>query len=456
MYETAITLKNLIDNGEIIDRPNLIGFYYNMIRNEREAFGLDGQLDFSEQYLPELIKWGEKFPNCSLIWAAIGNCYHIDTKHYEKALIAYKNVLKGDHPYNFLIVDRVHKAAKKSKADFFTLDFPLQGTGDEMYELLTSFNQYADKTKKKKYKKKYLQQAIQFGAEGYRQYEDYLIKGSGERRNNQTHRFAMLCNNYANALGEDASLIYEEDSAEYLKQYSTAGETHLVGYKMSPFIENIRNASYKFFKAKDYKKSVECSEQVLRDFKQALSIEDTQFFYLRLVKSHVRLKNHSEAKRYYHQAKALYENVSLDEEEATHNFIFIAKIFYEYIFENKIDDESLIPDMQWFVEQAEFERQEAKEVGLVAYYLGQSHLNANQSDQAIIAFQHSVDLLQDIDDWEFYEEKCELAEDALEDLGVKIIKKKKHNKSALRRTLDAILFPFKLCLKKITIKMNKV
>jgi len=437
IFTDANTLKELISNNEITDKPNLIGIYYNLVRNLTDEFGISGKLDFYEQYLPELEKWGEKFPKCSIIWTAIGNCYFLDLKNYDKALEAYKKMLAGDNPYKVSIIKRVYKVAKKTNENFWEFEFPIEGNGAEMYELLTLFNEFFNKAKKKKQKKKYLKLALQFGKNGYNQYHNYLINGNGEKHNNQPHRFAMLCNNYAIVLGDYADSISDEKEIE--KTYNLAGDIHIEGYQMSPFIENIGNASSDYLSAKNYKKSIESTETVFKHFKDELNVEDTQMYFLRMVKCYVGLDDIINAEKYYYKAKELYIKVGQGAKEATYSFIFSSQIFYDYTVTEKKDYKTYISEIEWFLEQEKIQKQEPKEIGLVAYFLGVCYMNNSNKEKAAIAFQKTVDYLQDIEDWEFYETKCMEAEKALNNLGVKVIKKK-NDKSISKRIINIIIY----------------
>ncbi|WP_324028191.1 hypothetical protein QSV08_09750 [Maribacter sp. BPC-D8] len=439
----GIKLKELYDAKKLDKHPTLLGLLFNIIRNEKTHFNIEGKLDFFEKYYPEVEKWLETYPNNAFLCTAIAHTHHFDTKNFVKAYEAYSQLFNCEKHIAFTDVDRIKKSAKKSDNDFLNLPFKFKGSSSVMYNAMSSFSTIYDKTKKEKKKKKAAKIAIQYGEVGYQQYKDYLINGKGDTHNNQPHLFAMLCNNYANALGNYADTLSDEKEKEKEKLYDLAGDIHIEGYQMSPFIENIKNASSDYFKAKNYKKSIESTLTVFENYSQELSTNDRQRYFLRMVKCYVGLKDIANAEKYYSQAKKLYNKIGQGAKDAAYYVIFSGKIFYEYAVTEEKAYDKYIPEMEWFLEQEEIQNQEPKEVGLVAYYLGLCYNATNQKDKAAAAFQKTVDYLQDVDDWEFYETKCEQAEEELDALGVKVIKKKKKSKkSGFRRTIDAFLFPF--------------
>ncbi len=437
----GIKLKEMYDAKKLDKYPQLLGLLFNIIRNEKNHFKITDKLDFYEKYYPEVEKWLEIYPNNALLVTAIANTHYFDTKNYVKAYEAFKLLFNCENHTAYTDLDRVKKAAKKSNNDFLSLPFKFSGPSVHMYNTLSTFSILYNKTKKNKKKKKIAQIAIQYGEVGYQQYKDYLLFGKGDTLNNQPHLFAMLCNNYANALGNYAETLKYDKEKELL--YDKAGSIHIEGFQMSPFMENIENASYDYFEGKNYQKSIESTQTVFKQYGKELSINERQKYFLRLVKCYVGLKDLENAEANYFKAKELYNKIGQGAKDAAHYVIFSGKLFYEYaVTEEKVYDK-YIPEMEWFLEQEVIQEQEPKEVGLVAYYLGLCYNATDQKDKAAKAFQKTVDYLQDIDDWEFYETKCEEAEDALDDLGVKVIKrKKKNNKSVFKKIVDILFFPF--------------
>ncbi|MDF4202570.1 hypothetical protein PXD56_06380 [Maribacter sp. SA7] len=437
----GIKLKEMYDAKKLDKHPQLLGLLFNIIRNEKEHFKITDKLDFYEKYYPEVEKWLEVYPNNALLVTAIANTHYFETKNYVKAYEAFKHLFNCENHTAYTDLDRIKKAAKKSNNDFLSLPFKFSGPSVHMYNTLSTFTILFDKTKKNKKKKKIAQIAIQYGEVGYQQYKDYLLHGKGDTHNNQPHLFAMLCNNYANALGNYAETLKDDKEKELL--YDKAGSIHIEGFQMSPFRENVENASYDYFEGKNYQKSIESTQTVFKQYGKVLSINERQKYFLRLVKCYVGLRDLENAEANYFKAKELYNKIGQGAKDAAHYVIFSGKIFYEYaVTEEKVYDK-YIPEMEWFLEQEIIQEQEPKEVGLVAYYLGLCYNATNQKDKAAIAFQKTVDNLQDVNDWEFYETKCEEAEDALDDLGVKVIKrKKKNNKSFFRKIIDTLFLPF--------------
>lgn len=376
----AKKLKALFENNQLSNHPNLIGLYYNYLRNETEAFGLIKPLDFYDKHLPELEKWGIKYPNCSLIWVAIGNCYFLDTKNYDKAFTAYKTMLKGDEPYTYSIIKRVYQSAKKTKQNLLEITLPLKGNAGEMYEMLTNLNSFAKKAKKKKEKKKYINTAVEFGEQGYNMYKDYLLNGKGNPENNEPYKFAMLCNNYANALCRYAKKNLTKK--EQLKVYNYAGDIHMEGFNMSPFIVNIENASQDYFKGKNYNKSIETSLQVLDLYKNELDVFDIQFHYWQIVSSNIKLGNSENAEKYYLKSKDMVLKVG-KEVEAGNHFIFTSKLFYRYVVEKKKIYKKSIPEIEWFIKEEIALKNHPKEHYLMHLFLGICYKETDQKEKAM-------------------------------------------------------------------------
>ena len=391
----AKKLESLLKNNELTNNPNLVGLYYNYIRNEKEAFGLNRTLDFYEKHLPELEKWGDKFPNCSVIWTAIGNCYYLDTKNYEKALEAYKTMLKGDEPYTYSIIKRVYKSAKKSKKNFLEIQLPFKGNAGEMYEMLTNLTSFAKKSKKKKEKKKYINLAIEFGEKGYNQYRDYLLNGKGDTENNAPYKFAMLCNNYAIVLTKYAKKNLTGN--DRLKAYNYAGDIHMEGFRMAPFLINIENASQDYYKGENYLKAIEISKETLETYKDEVKIFDIQFNYWQIVSSYLKLNELENAEKYYFKAKKVVQEVGKGAKAGTDQFIFTGKIFYLYVVECKNIYEKYISEMEWYLKEEIALELYNYEHYLVHLLLGICYKETNQKEKAIDVLTTCYEMLYDED-----------------------------------------------------------
>lgn len=438
----GIKLKELYDKKELDNYPTLLGLLFNIIRNEEDYFKVAGKLDFLEKYYPEVEKWIEKYPKNAFLWTAIAHTHHFDTKNYEKAFNAYAKLFECEKTIAFTNIHRIHKAAKKSKKNFFSLAYKFKGISNNMYSALTDMSDLTDKAKKKKKKKKYAELAVQYGEVGYNQYRKYLYEGKGNTHSNQPHIFAMLCNNYANALGRYADLFLKKE--EKAKMYDLAGKIHMEGYEISPFLENLENASIDYYKGKNYKESIACSIQSMTDYKNDLSIYDFQYHYWQVVRSNIKIEDILGAEKYYLKAKELFKKVGKGSKDANYKFIFTAKLFLEYAITKKNEYQKYITELEWFLEQGVAIKQEPKEHGLISYYLGLCYKKTKQKQKAIEAFQVTVDYLQDAE-WGFYDTKCEMAEDYIKELDGKVIKKEKpkqKKKSMFKRMRDAILFPF--------------
>ncbi|WP_108868713.1 tetratricopeptide repeat protein [Aquimarina aquimarini] len=437
----GIKLKELYDNKELDNHPSLIGLLFNIIRNEKGYFKIEGKLDFYEQYFPEIEKWAELYPRSAIIKTVLAHTYFFDTKNYEKAFIEFSKMLECDKTIHYTGVDRIIKATKKSGNDFFELKFKFEGLSSVMYNAMTDLSSFADKAKKKKTQKRYIELAVQFGEVGYNQYHEYLDNGTGDTYNNQPHMFAMLCNNYANALGRYAELFLKKEEKE--NTYNYAGQIHIEGYKTSQFVENIENASMDFFKGKNYKDSIKYSLETLQAYREDLNVYDFQFHYYQIVRSYIKLDDIVNAEKYYQEAKKLYEKVGRGSKDANYNFIFASKLFYTYVVSKKKEYSAYIEEIEWWLDQEVAKEQEPKEHGLVSYYLGVCYKETLQKEKAINAFQVTVDYLQDTD-WEFYEEKCNRAEGYIKALGGKVIKNKNKEKGIFARIIQVITFPFML------------
>lgn len=151
------------------------------------------------------------------------------------------------------------------------------------------------------------------------------LNGDEDSLFNQPHIFAMRCKNYGLALEKYTELNKKQKEVLLIK----AGDVRMEGFKMSPFHENIGNASQVYFEAKNYQKSIDCSIRVLKDFQIDLSVYDTQYYYWKMVKGYVYL-NDIKAEKYYLKAKELFIKVGEGSKDATEKFIFISKVFYEY------------------------------------------------------------------------------------------------------------------------------
>jgi len=438
----GIKLKELYESKKIENHPNLIGLLFNIIRNEDEYFKTEGKLDFYEKYYPELEKWVEKHPNNTLLLTASAHTHFFDTKNYEKAFQIFKKVLASDRSLQFTSLDRLHKVTKKTKNNFFELPFRFEGLANDMYSNMTALDDFLDKTKKKKKKKKYSKLAIQYGEVGYNQFKNYLGEGNDDTYSNHPYIFAMLCNNYANALGKYADLNLKKK--ERVAYYSLAGDIHIEGYEMSPFSENLENASIDYFKGKKYKKSIQYSLKSIEVYREELSVYDFQYHYWQIARSYIALDEANNVHKYYLKAKELHQKVGKGSKDANSKFIFTAKLTLEYAIIKKQRYKESIAELEWFLNQKIALSQEPNEHGLISHYLGVCYKNTNEKEKALKAFQVAVDYLQEAD-WGFYDTKCEEAETYIQELGGKVVKKKKQKKktkSWFKRVTRKLLFPF--------------
>ncbi len=134
-------LEEFLKAGKLDNEPTLIALYYHIVRNEEASFGIKSTSGFIENYFQDLLAWGEKFPQSSLLWVAIGNtCFFID--NYVKAIEAYSKVLTGDAPFTILVLDRLHTACKETDTDFFAIPMPKGEFPNELYNVATKYLQF--------------------------------------------------------------------------------------------------------------------------------------------------------------------------------------------------------------------------------------------------------------------------------------------------------------------------
>ncbi len=431
----GIELKKLYDKNKLDKYPNLIGLLFHLIRNEEQYFNITNKLDFYKNYLPELEKWGDKYPESSFIWSSIANTYYYDTRNYPKAFECYKKVLKGDLCTRYINLKRIHKSAKKSGNDFLGLPFCFDVRANELYGSLTDTGKFVQKAKNGKQKRNYSSLAIKFGESGYQKYKSYLFDEIGDEYNNQPHIFAMLCNNYANALGDYADITLKDDDEAYASYYSRAGDIHLEGYAISPFYENIRNASSDYFTGKQYKKSIECSEQYLDSYINEMSVDDVQNEYWQITYCFIRLKDLKNAEIYYYKAKDYFLKYGHGNKDAEYKFIFNAKLFYQFAVRDTHEYHKYISEMKWFVHEKIALDQEPLEHGLINYYLGLCYQQSGSKEKAIAAFKSAINELKESDE-EFYLNKEKEARTQLKALGV-VVKKQS---TTIVQVLKKILF----------------
>ena len=439
----GIKLKELYEQKALEEQPELLGLLFNIIRNEQDYFKLNGQLDFYEKYFADVEEYANKHPQSTLLWTAVAHTYHFDTKNYEKAFFAYKKLALTKDSFRFSSLKRAMKAARKSKNDFFEIAPNLDVSANELYNNLTDLSNATDSAKKKKKKKKFAELAVLYGKAGYDRFRAYLLDGNGQTIDNQPHIFAMHCNNYANAMGEYADLYYKDDEEKRALVYKEAGDIHIEGHNMSPFMENMENASRDYYKGKDYKNSIKYALETFKLYGDGLSVCDYLFHYWQMVRSGIALDDLDTVEKYYFEAKKLYNKVGAGSKDTNDKFIYISKLFYEFAVDKKQEYSKFIPEMEWFLREEIATKQEPLEHGLISYYLGICYQKTNQKEKALNAFQIAVDFLQDAD-WTFYDLKCEKAEEFMQELGGKANKKSKpkSKKSAFKRIKGAILFPF--------------
>ncbi len=437
----GIKLKELFKADKLKQRPNLVGLLFNIIRNEKVYFKLEGKLDFFKTYLPEVEKWAKNNPESSLLWNAIANTYYFDVKNYTKSFQAFSVLLQTPQNFRFNDIERLYYSAKNTKEDFFALPFNFQNnTSRTCYSLLTGLLEISRKISKKKKRKKVLKLAIQAGAEGYLKYKEFLFNDQGSTENNQPHLFAMLCNNYANAIASYAFLKYKNDEEKKIEYFAKAGAIHLEGYAISPFRENLENASSDFFTANENEKSIQCSKELLKNYAENLSVFDFQNEYWQITYCYIRLKDFENAVKYYHIAKDFYLKYGRENKEAEFKFIFTAKLLYQYVVRDLKDYTSFIPEMEWYLENKIAFDQEPKEHGLVNHYLGLCYQNNGANQKAIKAFKEAVKLMENCEEV-FYETKAEESRHQLKKLGVSL---KKEKPSLVIRVKKILFFPLGL------------
>ncbi len=402
-----------LEEEGVLSHPLLIGILYHAIRDEADSFGLHNTLDYFQKFLPKLEAYSEEFPNSSIIWSAIGATYFEDVKDYKKALKAFTKMLEGDRPTLFNYIKKIHKSAKKTKTDFFELPFVFEGKGGSLYNHLTDVSDYADNTEKKKKKRKYLALAKNYGERCYQQYHDYLINGKGSTYNNQPHIFAMLCNNFGNVLSELSSLVGEEVD---LEMAGRGAKMHLVGYGISPFVENIENAGSDFFKAKMYQPCIDSYETYLRAYSGQITYFDVQNALWFIISSYFEMKDYVNLEKTYNRAKDVFEEAGPGVIDAAREYIFVGKKHYVNLMEYTYEYEKAIPVLEWFLAQDVFLKLAPDEVGLANFYMATCYIKTGQKEKSIAFLQRCVELLKDEDN-EYYYDKSVEAADRLKEMG---------------------------------------
>lgn len=435
-------LKKLYDNKKLENQPDLIGLLFNIIRNEEAYFKLFERLDFYEKYFPELEKYALKFPNNSLLWTAVSNMYLLDLTNYEKAFEAFKQLAETDDFFRFSTLKRAMKAAKKSGNDFFEISFHFQGSANDNYSSLTELSDAVDKSKKKKKKKKFADLAIAYGKIGYDKFYEYLVEGKGLTVNNHPHIYAMLCNNYANAITEHADLFYEKE--EKYEKCERAGNIHMEGYKISPFRENLSNAGADYYAAHKWDKAIECYLEAIKKYSDEVDPDDIQNYYWFIISSAIKKNSPEEAKHHYLTSKKRYHDYGAGAIKATKYFAISTQDYFCYRFEVSKAYKDVVSDADWLWEQKIMRKKFPLEYGIAMYAIGNCHSALGNKKEAVKALRLAVELLQEAE-FGFYYDKSLDAAQAITKLGEDSGHNYEHRSpNFIKKIWYAIIKPFQI------------
>lgn len=98
---------------------------------------------------------------------------------------------------------------------------------------------------------------ILFYEQSYKLYYNYFFNNTGNSHAADAHYFAMCCNNYGIALA-------------YAGRDEESIPIHTLGYKMSPFPEQLLSLGRTYLTLKKEEEAIECWERILRDFDDQL------------------------------------------------------------------------------------------------------------------------------------------------------------------------------------------
>ncbi|EKB05025.1 hypothetical protein HMPREF9711_01488 [Myroides odoratimimus CCUG 3837] len=325
-------IEELYKVGKLEGYWNLISLLYHIGIDYPEEFGAKNTREYGMRFADIIEEELKTNPENEIVLRMKIRYYLVVEKNSKKAfetLGKYYSVVKEVTSSLFFTY---YELAEKFGVSIE--DYPIRCDSFYGYNLMTRFLEKAGELKGEDNERalKYYEQAKEIGGLVIPQLDAYFDRGEGPKVNNNSHGYAMLCNNLGIAIRNVSKLkedTYETDDCRY------ALTLHRKGYELSPFIENLDNGLFLAETLEEFRE-VEYFSQELLTYHDEFSSE-WMSVQGRILKNHINADQYEEAELFYYSLKERFEQKEIEDEDIVSEMIYMAADFFTYVRYKKHD-----------------------------------------------------------------------------------------------------------------------
>ncbi len=383
LYESHQLLQKMGSTSALGEHPKLIALYFDILRNEDKAFGYEKKLDFYNRHRDELEALTQQYPQCSRLWAIVGNMYYLDVVNYKKAYDAYLHMLAGDEPNCNYLTDRMKGCCDALGLKLTDMPFKFTGSADILYNLMTECYEFWQENNEIEY----VQLAEKFGKSCYTQFSQYFQHGIGDSLNNLPDQYARATHNCALCIRCASGIDPTQEAC------AIASKIHWEGYQFDPFIENIRDARWDASHANLHLDCIQYAEIYEKDYADELNHLERQFNYWYQIKSYQALNDTQSLTATYQQSKQLFIDFDDEAIESTQRFMYNCSRTFKHMILTAKQYQQALPELDWFLAKPLFKQADAEEFAYINYFAANAYSHWGDKPRAISCLNEAKNIL---------------------------------------------------------------
>jgi tetratricopeptide (TPR) repeat protein len=391
-YSNAIAkiILEHYESGKLKNRWDYLRLMYNIGLDYPKEMGYKDAKEFGQKYIALIDRELEENPDNI-------HALRMKARHYLDVDKNSKKAFEILQRY-FTIVGKIEESiyftfyelGQKVGVNVEELELPIEIDGFYGYNLMTRFLEQAGTLRDEDEEEKalvYYQIAKKIGKATYPHFQLFLKEGKGDKVNNNSHGFAMLCNNLGIAI-RNVELLTEGDYKN--EDCELALRLHQEGYDYSPFWENLDSGMRIAEEMEEYDEVIRYGEELLTYY----DVYSNSWMIIknRLLESLIEADRYEEAMTFFEELRSGFEKSGVENEDVVREMIESAANILTYMrYQKKEYQKTIDMTEAFFANPIYFDLND--HVAYVNYWfsLGWSYHGLNNSEKA----QEYFDLLKE-------------------------------------------------------------
>jgi len=381
----AEKIEELFNKGKLNKHWNLFNLFYPTAFDIPTEFGYKNRDEFVAKYLPIIISETERNPTNAIAWRMLSNNYYFNDKNAKKGFDNLTKYYEIVEQVKDLAIERYYDTAEDLDIDLRSIDFPIYPNGEMCYHILTTYMEKGNEAQDKNdhfSAQMYYETAKKYGLAGYHAFDDYFNSNKGLPINNESHTFAMLCNN----LGIVIKQVSWYQHKSYLNDdCKFASDIHWQGYQISPFWENLDNGMEISWRNESALNLEKFCLEVLSNFDYYKNILEAEKWYkvmFYLISAYRQLEKYEEAKQIYEQTIRKFEENGDEHKTIVSIVLDTAIVYFNYLMAKGLHNQSISHLSNLFSNPVYQKMQSEKAESFNYYFMAHAYLGLNDKNEA--------------------------------------------------------------------------